>query len=68
MGGSPHTVETSLICHIVHQQNSHRTAVVRCCDGAETLLTRCVPDLQLHALAVELDGADLEVDADGGDE
>jgi len=27
-----------------------------------------IPDLQLDALAVELDGADLEVNADGGDE
>jgi hypothetical protein len=31
-------------------------------------LTGGIPYLQLHALAVELDGADLEVDADGGDE
>jgi len=31
-------------------------------------LTRRIPDLELDALAVQLDGADLEVDADRGDE
>jgi len=31
-------------------------------------LASSVPYLQLHALAVELNGTDLEVDADGGDE
>lgn len=30
--------------------------------------TSSVPDLKLDALAIELDGADLEVDSDGGDE
>jgi hypothetical protein len=27
-----------------------------------------IPDLQLHALAIELNGTNLEVNADGGDE
>ena len=31
-------------------------------------MTSGIPDLEFDALAVELDGADLEVDADGGDE
>ncbi len=36
-------------------------------DGSESLLSRGVPDLQLYGLSVQLDGSDLEVDADGGD-
>jgi hypothetical protein len=62
------TVEALLICHVVHQQDSHSSSVVCGCDGAEALLSCGVPYLQLHALAVELDGADLKVDADCGDE
>ena len=31
-------------------------------------MTRCVPYLQLHSLAVQLDRPDLEVNADGCDE
>ena len=62
------TIEAPFICNVVHQQNTHGTSVVRCGDGPETLLTGSIPYLQLHAFAVELDGADFEVDADGGDE
>ena len=62
------TVEALLICHIVHQQDSHSSSIVCGGDGAEALLSCGIPYLQLHALAVELDGADFEVDADGGDE
>lgn len=62
------TVEALLICHIIHQQNTHGASVVSGRDGAEALLAGGVPYLQLDALAVELDRADLEVDADGGDE
>lgn len=63
-----HTVEAPLVSDVVDQQYAHSTSVVGCCDGPETLLARGIPYLQLHALAVELDGANLEVDADGGDE
>ncbi|RUP10879.1 hypothetical protein BC936DRAFT_140003 [Jimgerdemannia flammicorona] len=38
------------------------------CDGAEPLLPGGIPNLKLNTLAIELDGTDLEVDADGGDE
>ena len=57
-----------LVGNIEHEQDAHRTTVVGGGDGAETLLTRRVPDLQLDALAIQLNGADLEVNADGGDE
>jgi hypothetical protein len=62
------TVEAPLIRDIVHKQNAHGAPVVCRRNGAEALLAGGVPYLQLHALAVELNGADLEVDADGGDE
>jgi hypothetical protein len=62
------TIEAPFICNVVHEQDPHGTSVVGRGDGPETLLAGGVPYLQLHALAVELDGADLEVDADGGDE
>ena len=62
------TVETLLIRHIVDQQNTHGASVVSGGDGAEALLTSGIPDLQLDTLVVELDGTNLEVDADGGDE
>lgn len=36
-------------------------------DGSEPLLSRCVPDLQLHPLAVDVDRSDFKVNANGGD-
>eukprot|EP00303_Exanthemachrysis_gayraliae_P009107 CAMPEP_0206003608 /NCGR_PEP_ID=MMETSP1464-20131121/3468_1 /ASSEMBLY_ACC=CAM_ASM_001124 /TAXON_ID=119497 /ORGANISM="Exanthemachrysis gayraliae, Strain RCC1523" /LENGTH=533 /DNA_ID=CAMNT_0053376987 /DNA_START=147 /DNA_END=1744 /DNA_ORIENTATION=+ len=53
--------------HVVHHDDAVGTAVVAARDGAEALLARGVPDLQLDGLAVELDGADLKVHADGRD-
>ena len=64
----PRTVKRSLIRHVVYKQNPHGAPVICGRDCPETLLPRSVPDLQLDALAVKLDGADFEVDADGGDE
>ena len=62
------TVETPLIGHIIDEKNAHSTAVVCRGDGSKTFLACGIPYLQLHALAIELDRPDLEVDADGGDE
>jgi hypothetical protein len=66
-GGWP-TLERSLVGHIVDKQDAHGPAVVGSGDGAEALLAGGIPDLQLDALAIQLDGSDLEVDADGRDE
>lgn len=44
-----------------------RAPIIRPRNCLEPLLARRIPDLQLDALAIQLDGADLEVDADGGD-
>jgi hypothetical protein len=62
------TVEAPLVRHVIDQQYAHGTPVIRRRDGPEALLAGRVPDLQLHALAVELNGPDLEVDANRGDE
>ena len=66
--GVKRTIEALLVRHVVDKQNTHGSTVVGGGDGAEALLACGIPDLQLDALAVELDGADLEVNADGGDE
>lgn len=62
------TVETLLIRHIVDQQDTHGASVVCGGDCSEALLSRGIPYLQLDALTVQLDCADLEVNSDGGNE
>lgn len=62
------TVEGSLVGDVVYQQDAHGAAVVGGGDGAEALLAGRVPDLELDALSIELNGPDLEVNANGGDE
>ena len=57
------TIETSLVRHIIDQENAHCPPIVGCCDRAKALLTGGVPYLQLYPLAVEVDSADFEVDA-----
>jgi hypothetical protein len=63
-----HTAKAPLIRNIVNQQYAHRSPVVSCRDGSKSLLARCVPYLQLDALAVEVYRADLEVDTDRSNE
>jgi hypothetical protein len=60
-------VERLLVRDVVDDDDAVRAAVVGGGDGAEALLAGRVPDLELDLLAVELEVADLEVDADGGD-
>jgi len=55
-------IERRLVGHVVDEQDSHRPAVVRGRDSSEALLAGRVPDLQLDALVVQRDRADLEVD------
>lgn len=56
-------LERLLVGHVVHEHDAHGAAVVGGGDRSEPLLTGRVPNLQLNLLAVELDGANLEVDA-----
>ncbi|RMZ97236.1 hypothetical protein BpHYR1_038514 [Brachionus plicatilis] len=53
---------------VVDEQDAHGAPVVRGGYGAKALLAGRVPNLQLDLLAVQLDGADLEVYAYGADE
>ncbi len=62
------TVKRPFVRHVIDQQDAHGAAVIRRRDGPEPLLPGRVPDLQLDALAIQLDRSDLEVDPDGGDE
>lgn len=59
--------ESVLVCHIVDDDDTVGSTVVRRRDGTESFLTCCVPDLKLDCLALELNCADLEVDANGRD-
>lgn len=68
MARTKRTLKRPLVRDVVDEQDAHGAAVVGGGDGAEALLAGRIPDLQLDALAVELDGPDLEVDADSGDE
>jgi hypothetical protein len=63
-----HTAKAPLIRNIINQQYAHRASVISCRDRPESFLACCVPYLQLHALAVEVYGANFEVDADRRDE
>ena len=62
-----HVVEGLVVGDVVDDDDAVGSAVVGRGNGAEALLPRGVPNLELDGLAVELDGADLEVDPDGGD-
>lgn len=62
------TIERTLIRNIVNQQNPHRAPIIRRRDRPEPLLPGRIPYLQFDSLPVQLDGPDLEVDADGRDE
>lgn len=78
------TVERALVGDVVYEEDTHRSAVVRGGNRAEAFLSGCIPletdeekllswhartyNLKLNTLPIQLDGPDLEVYADGGDE
>jgi hypothetical protein len=62
------TVERFLVGHVIDKEDAHRAAVVCSCDRTEAFLTGRVPNLQFHSLAIQLDGANFEIDSDRGDE
>mmetsp|Transcript_21046 Transcript_21046/g.35947 ORF Transcript_21046/g.35947 Transcript_21046/m.35947 type:complete len:88 (+) Transcript_21046:560-823(+) len=58
----------SAVRHVVHKQDTLSSAEIGGGNGAETLLPRGVPNLQLDSLAIDLHILDLEINTDGGDE
>merc|ERR1712110_1063852 len=59
--------EGGLISHIVHNDNTVGTSVVRRSDCSETLLTGSIPNLKFNRFASNLDSSNLEVDTNGTD-
>ena len=55
-----------VLADVVDEQGADGAAVVGGGDGAVALLAGRVPDLRLDGLAVDLDAARCEFDADGG--
>ena len=53
-----YVVEGFVIRDIINDNNAVSTAVVRRCNGAETLLSGRVPNLKFDCLAIEFNGAD----------
>lgn len=78
------TIKGSFVRNVVDQKNTHRSTVVSGCNRAESLLSCCIPletsenynslnwiftyNLELDTLAIKLDGPNLEVYTNGGDE
>ncbi len=56
-----YVIEGLLICCIINKYYAHCSLVVGLGDGAETLLTSCVPYLELYALIINVDFLDLEI-------
>ena len=56
------------ISDVVSDDDSVHTTEVARSDGLEAVLADRIPDLELDGLAVDLDGADFEVDSNGGHE
>lgn len=62
----PCTVEfrRDLLCDIIDEQSSRCASVITACDGTESFLTCCVPELKLDALVADLDQTTREFDSD----
>lgn len=65
---SAHVVEGVAVHDVIHEQDTLCAAKVALRDGPEALLPRCVPDLQLDLLSIDVDRLDLEVNADRSNE
>jgi hypothetical protein len=61
-----HILISLVLADIIDKERADGSTVVGRGDGTVALLTRGVPDLGLDGLAVDLDGASREFDADGG--
>ena len=56
-------VKCGLLGAVVDEDDAHCALVIRLCDRAEALLSRRVPNLQLHSLVLHIYRFDLEVDS-----
>lgn len=56
------------VSDVVHDDDSVSTLIVRRSDGFESFLTSSVPDLELHSLALDIEGSNFEVDSNRGQE
>jgi hypothetical protein len=45
----------------------HAKTIHTSCDGTETLLTGCIPNLKLDTLSIQFNGTDFEIDANSSD-
>jgi len=51
-----HVIERNLVRHIIHDNNTVSASVVTGCNSSESLLSCCVPNLQLYSLPIQFDG------------
>lgn len=51
-------VEGLIVSHIIHNNDTMSTTVIRRCDCTETFLSSGIPNLKLDRLAIELNGTD----------
>lgn len=56
-------IERLLVSTVVNENDPHSSLVVSLSNGSKSLLTCCIPHLQLHPLIVYIDLLDLEVDS-----
>ena len=59
----PHVIEALFLSAIVCKDYPHSALVVGLSYRAESLLAGCIPDLEFHILAVDLDRLDFEIDS-----
>lgn len=51
-------VERLLVSHVIDDNNTVRSTIIRRSDGSETLLTGGIPDLKLDSLSIKFNCAD----------
>ena len=55
-------VKSAFLGAVVDEDDAHGSLIVGLCDGSESLLSSCVPDLELDSLVLHINRLDLEVD------
>lgn len=60
-------IERGTVAHTVGKHNACCSLVIGFCDGTESLLACCIPELEFDSLVSDGDSLSLEVDPYGGD-